>query len=47
LVLADTRTPPEKEKGGVSGALVRLPLRPPENSSQFSATLGLLGIISL
>jgi hypothetical protein len=33
LALADTRTPPQQEKGGVSGALVRLPLRPPENSA--------------
>ena len=34
-------TPPQQEKGGVSGALVRLPLRPPENSGHFSATLAL------
>jgi hypothetical protein len=41
LALADTRTPPEQEKGGVSGALVGLPLRPPESSGHFSATLAL------
>jgi hypothetical protein len=41
LALADTRTPPQQEKGGVSGALVRLPLRPPESSGHFSATLAL------
>jgi hypothetical protein len=40
--LVNTRTPPEPEMGGVSGAVVYV-FGPPESSGHFSATLGLLG----